>query len=180
MAVYRATTAWCANQVGLLWKKRSSADTKTRDAARWEFGNMRVPDCQKWRRISKQSAVNIPERGPPDEIMEHPNFHSRHIITIGHMKHRHRSSDATIYTPQKNCCDRQSCHSMQHHWTEWSSSLLPHCEIYYGIFTGNDWQIIAINSNSNSNKLLCSYTGEITVKYSISMQNYNMISQYNL
>lgn len=79
-------------------KKKVTGPTQSRDAARWEFGNMDVPDRQKWRRMSKQSALNIPGRGPArwdPGAAGLPSLHPRQIISIGHGQRGHRSSDAT-------------------------------------------------------------------------------------
>lgn len=99
-------------------KKKVTGPTQSRDAARWEFGNKDVPDRQKWRRISKQSALNIPRRGPPDEIMERPGFHPRHIISIGQGKRGHRSSDAT---ENSQSCESCACDQLNEEETSKSA-----------------------------------------------------------
>lgn len=83
---------------GTTTTKKVTGPTQSRDAARWEFGNMDVPDRQKWRRMSKQSALNIPGRGPArwdPGAAGLPSLHPRQIISIGHGQRGHRSSDAT-------------------------------------------------------------------------------------
>lgn len=95
-------------------KKKVTRPTQSRDAARWEFGNMDAADWQKWRRISKQRALNIPRRGPPDEIMERPRFHPRHIISIGHGKRGHRSPDAT---------ENSQPWGLRLWWDEWGENI---------------------------------------------------------
>lgn len=81
--------------MGIAGEERSAADTRQRRSALglWEYGRPGAPQMKT--HPPKQSALNIPSAGPPDEIMERPDFHPRHIITIGHMERGHRSPDNT-------------------------------------------------------------------------------------